>query len=296
MDVTPFTDAAKLLYQGPWVAERFAAVGAWLLANPGKADAVVEKIILGAQGLLATDAFKAMYRLQELRRVTEPLWKQMDVLVLPTAPAVYRIADVLANPVELNSRLGTYTNFVNLLDLCAVSLPAGKKENGVPFGVSLIAPACHDQRMLGISARFLGEEIEFKSGGIHLAVVGAHLRGQPLNVQLQELGATFVAQTKTKPVYRLHALRGTVPPKPGMIRDEKSGGAIEVEVYSLSAASFGTFVEKIPPPLCIGTIDLQDGTRVKGFLCEPAALEGAEEITHLGGWRNYLARQNAARA
>jgi allophanate hydrolase len=206
-------------------------------------------------------------------------------------PALYRISEVVANPVELNARLGTYNNFVNLLDLAAVAVPTGFWPAGVSFGVNLIGPAFTDDALLNLAGRCLGETPVTPESGdtIRIAVVGAHLRGQPLHHQLTTLNAEFVAQTKTAPRYRLHALPGTVPPKPGLARAADNGSAIELEVFALSPDGFGRFVGAVPPPLCIGSVELVDGSWVKGFLCEPLALDGAPDISRFGGWRAYLA-------
>jgi allophanate hydrolase len=275
IDYAPFREAAELLYAGPWVAERYAAVGQWL----EHMHPVVKRIIGGAAKYSAADAFRARYRLEELRERTLETWGAIDVLLLPTAGWIYKIADVEANPIELNSNLGYYTNFVNLLDLAALAIPAGFRPGGLPFGVTLIAPRGSDWRLLD-----LAERLDY----IELAVVGAHLAGQPLNRQLTERGATLLRTAKTAPDYRLFALAGTTPPKPGLVREPGfSGPGIEVEVWAMPARNFAGFVALIPPPLGIGTLMLDDGTAPKGFLCEPQALAGAAEITQFGGWRAF---------
>jgi allophanate hydrolase len=304
IDLDPFLETARLLYGGPWVAERFAAVGAFLQkispqpsALSHSLDPTVTQIILSGEKPTAVQAFQAFHRLQELKRATEPVWERIDFLLLPTAPTCYRIAEVQANPVELNSRLGTYTNFVNLLDLCALAVPHGTLASGVPTGPTLIAPAFHDEFLLEAAAAFLAEarisnlksQIS-NSPQVELAVVGAHLRGLPLHPQLTELSARFLRQTRTAPCYRLYALANTTPPKPGLIRvgQGEAGASIEVETYALSPEAFGRLVAQIPSPLGIGTVILEDGEQVRGFLCEPAGLQGAAEITSFGGWRAYL--------
>jgi allophanate hydrolase len=289
VDYTPFAEAAALLYQGPWVSERYAAVGEWMAQHPQECDPTVAGIIAGGRDLKAVDAFRSQYRLRELRRRTEPLWEAIDALLLPTVPAAYRIAEVQANPVELNSRLGTYTNFVNLLDLCALALPSGKWSHGVRFGVTLAAPAFADARLFSLGQRFLREPEEpaAPGGQVLLAVVGAHLEGFPLHGQLVERKARLAARTRTSARYRLFALEGARPAKPGLIRDEARGAPIEVEVYALDEASFGSFVRLVPAPLAIGNVELQDGTWVKGFVCEGHAVASARDITSCGGWRAY---------
>jgi allophanate hydrolase len=216
------------------------------------------------------------------------------VLLLPTAGTIYRKEAVAADPVRLNSNLGFYTNFVNLMDLAAVAVPAGFRSDGLPFGVSLIGRAFQDEALLKLSSRYLGESADehaMPPGCVLLAVAGAHLSGQPLNYQLADRGARLVRRCRTAPQYRLFALK-TTPPKPGLLYDaEWSGSGIEVELWAIPENRFGTFVAEVPPPLTIGTITLQDGSSVKGFLCEPAGLNHAEEITRFGGWRKYLSRQ-----
>ncbi len=293
IDYTPFAAAAKLLYEGPWVAERYAAVGEFIDGNPEGLDPTVAAIIRGARDSKAVDAFKSFYRLQELVVQAKTEWAKMQVLLVPTFPALYSIAEVMAEPVKLNSHYGIFNNFVNLMDLSAVTISTGRFAAGPGFGVTLIGPAFHDDALLALAAVALGEpalEPAAKTGEVHMAVVGAHLRGLPLHHQLVEMKARFVRSAKTAPCYKLIALPGTVPPKPGMIRSKDGGGSIELEVYALPAAAFGDFVSKIPAPLGIGTVKLDDGSEVKCFLCEAVALEGAEDITRYGGWRGFLAR------
>lgn len=285
IDFTPFQQAAQLLYQGPWVAERLAAIEAFLKSSPDAVHPVVRGIISGGARYSAVDTFRAQYRLAELRRAAEAEWRKMDVLLLPTTGTIYRIADVEQHPVELNTNLGYYTNFVNLFDLAALAIPAGVRPNGLPFGVSLIGPAFSDRALLAIASR-----TPATPACIQVAVVGAHLTGQPLNQQLTSRGARLLRTTKTAASYRLYALANTAPPKPGLVREEGfAGPGIEVEVWSIPTSAFGSFVGLIPPPLGIGTLTLDDGSAVKGFICEPAGLADAREITGFGGWRAYLA-------
>ena len=291
VDPDAFLAAARLLYEGPWVNERALAVGDFLRQGHPDFDPVVRAIILNGERGSARELFSAQYQLQARRHAAEGLWREMDLLMLPTAPTCYRLDQVAADPVKTNSRLGTYTNFVNLLDLAAVAVPSGRLSSGVPTGVTLHAPAFSDEFLLDAAAHFLGEAPAQTRGMAQLAVVGAHLRGLPLQSQLQALGARFLREAQTAPAYRLFRLPGAVPAKPGMIRDQEQGQAIAVEIYELSEAAFGAFVQAIPPPLGIGTLTLADGSSVKGFLCEPEALKDAEEITAYGGWRAYLAAQ-----
>ncbi|ALK10925.1 allophanate hydrolase [Blastochloris viridis] len=313
-DFQPFRDAASLLYAGPWVAERLAAIGDFARQQPEAVNEVVRDIILGGGGHSAVDAFKAQYRLAELVRAAEAEWAKMDVMVLPTAPTIYRIDEVLADPVRLNSNLGTYTNFVNLMDLAAIAIPAGFRPDGLPFGVTLVARAFQDGALavladalhralpgacIGASDVALAAtppaRIQTSADCVRLAVVGAHLTGQPLHGQLTQRNARLVSTTRTAPGYSLYALKGTQPAKPGLVCDGAGAGGIEVEVYEMDLAGFGSFVALVPSPLCIGTVTLADGSEVKGFLCEGRATADALDITGFGGWRSWLASRPGER-
>jgi allophanate hydrolase len=283
VDLEPFLQTARLLYGGAWVAERDHAVGEFIRQHPEEVDATVGQIITGGVPKTALEAFAGFYELQRLLGETALVWKQIDALLLPTAPTTYRIEEVLANPLELNSRLGTYTNFVNLLDLSALAIPAGFRSDGIPCGVTLVGPAFEEKLLAAIAT---GDNVA--RGMIPLAVVGAHLSGQPLNSQLTERNATLSLATTTSPRYRLHALP-TKPPKPGLVRVTDPGSAIEVEVWEMPVEYFGSFVDLVPQPLAIGNIELADGSWVKGFVCEPGPLATAPDITAHGGWRSYLA-------
>jgi allophanate hydrolase len=290
IDFAPFQNAAALLYAGPWVGERFAAVGEFLEAHPASGHPVTTQIIRGASRYSAVDAFRATYELAALRRLTEAEWAKMDALLLPTTPTIYTVEELLADPVRLNSNLGLYTNFVNLLDLAALAVPAGFRPDGLPLGVTFMAPAFCDDALGEVGARFLGEATTpSRSGTVDLSVVGAHLSGQPLNHQLTSRGGALVKTCRTAPDYRLYALANTTPAKPGLVRSpDFSGQGIETEVWRLSTAAFGSFVAEVPAPMGIGSVTLDDGSTVKGFLCEAAALDGAKEITSFGGWRGFL--------
>ncbi|MCS6243994.1 MAG: allophanate hydrolase [Opitutus sp.] len=324
VDFAPFLDAARLLYEGPWTAERFAAVGAFIenhlpangaplradSATPAGLDPTVTSIIQSGKTASAADAFRASYRLAELRRAADVILASVDVLVAPTAGTIYTVAEVLADPVRLNSNLGRYNNFMNLLDLCGLTVPAARYSFGPGFGITFIAPAWHDARLLALGARFLGEAApaechligDTKGSAavetVTLAVCGAHLKGQALHGQLTALGAQFLAATTTSAQYRLFALANTTPAKPGLMRlgGGEIGAPIEVETYALSPEAFGRFVAAVPAPMVTGTVQLGDGTWVKGFLCEPCALINAVDITVLGGWRAYLVRATADKA
>ena len=292
LDLTPFTEAAAMLYQGAFVAERYTAVGAFvdkLLAEGGEASATLDPtvvgIITGARDIPAHQLYADQERLAALRTRALAELADADALLLPTAPGHPTLAEVAADPLGANARLGRFTNSTNLFDLAAVAVPAGEVD-GLPFGVMLIGPAFTDDRLTTI-ARLLQPEAR-------LAVVGAHLAGQPLNPQLLALGARLERATTTAPVYRLHALP-TTPPKPGLVHvgegegeGETGGAAIAAEVWRLPAEGLGHFLAALPRPMTLGRVELADGTHVPGFLCEPAALEGAEDITAYGGWRAYL--------
>jgi len=288
-DYQPFAECAKLLYGGPWVAERFAAVGAFIKANVGACDPTVAEIIMKGESIAATELFEGIYRLHELKHLAGEEMAGIDFLMLPSAPSMYRIDEVLADPIRLNSRLGTYTNFVNLLDLSALAIPAGMREDGLPFGVTLVGGTFDDLALTEYGRRFVGEP-GGRSGSADcwkVVVCGAHLSGQPLNYQLTDRGATLVRECRTSATYRLFAL-DTVPPKPGLIRDP-DGSSIEVEIWEMPKEEAGGFIEQIPAPLCIGSVELEDGERVQGFLCEADAVKaGAREITELGGWRAFV--------
>lgn len=308
IDFAPFREVAGLLYSGPWVAERLASLRAFVDSHDDAMHPIVRGIVTAARRFSAADAFASMYRLEELRRRTDAAWEKMDVLLLPTTGATYTIAEVEANPIQLNTNLGYYTNFVNLLDLAAVAVPAGFRSNGLPFGVSVIAPAFTDRALLCLADRLhrvmastagaLGHPLASSPalsipacppGCVRLAVVGAHLTGQPLNWQLTQRGGRLMKACRTAAGYRLYALSRTMPPKPGLTYEpEFAGPGIEVEVWALPENTFGGFVDGVPPPLTIGNILLDNGDTVNGFLCEPAALRDALEITHLGGWRRHL--------
>jgi allophanate hydrolase len=293
IDFSTFRAAAELLYAGPWVAERYAAIRSFIEQHADQINPTVRGIIDGARRYSAADAFDAEYRLRDLRRATESQWEQMDVLLLPTTGTIYTHDGVAADPVGRNTDLGYYTNFVNLLDLAAVAVPAGHRPNGLPFGVSLIGPAFGDQALLTLAQRFdnSGTAEACPAGCVPLAVVGAHLTGQPLNWQLTDRGARLLKTCRTAPDYRLYALDGTMPPKPGLIRERDfRGPGIEVEVWAIPEDRFGGFVAQVPPPLGIGSAVLDDGDIVKCFICEPYAVAAASEVTRFGGWRSYLAQ------
>ncbi len=297
VDIAPLLAVAQLLYAGPWVAERLAAIDALMRTNPAAVHPVVRGIIQGGRAVSGVDVFGGAYALQEQLRATEALWERVDVLALPTAPTIYRIAELLAEPVALNSNLGRYTNFVNLLDMSAIALPAGFRGNGTGFGISLIGPSWADRALLALAQRYAAQaplpalpplDLAARPPALRLAVVGAHLHGMPLHHQLAARQARLVASTTTAPFYRLYAMAGQA--KPALVHAGSGAHAIAVEVYELDAAAFGSFVAEVPPPLAIGTVELADGSRVSGFVAEPRALLGAVDISAHGGWRAYVAQ------
>ncbi|RSV40289.1 allophanate hydrolase [Sphingomonas sp. ABOLE] len=296
IDLAPLDEAARLLYDGPWVAERTAALQDLLLDNPDAIHPVVREIVEGGFSYNAVDAFNGAYRLADLARITAAMWDQVDLLALPTAPTSYRVAEMLEAPIALNASLGAYTNFVNLLDMAAIAVPAGSYASGVGFGVTLMGPAGTDRALIDAANAFFPApasppplDLEGRMETVKLAVVGAHLEDMPLHWQLTSREAKFVTATTTAPTYKLYAMAESVPPKPALVHSE-DGAAIALEVYELDMAAFGSFVAEVPPPLAIGTVTLADGSMVKGFVAEPRAMTGAEDITSLGGWRAYIAR------
>jgi allophanate hydrolase len=327
VDLQPFYEAASLLYQGPWVAERYAAIASFIEAQPEAMNEVVRHIIEGARSHNAVDTFQAQYRLKELMAQVAPVWQGIDVLLVPTAPTLPTRESVAADPVGRNAQLGTYTNFVNLMGLAALALPAGYTGGSLPFGITVIAPGGSDAALLDFGAcwqRLLQRDEPYALGHglpaladaalglcadaqvraaptVAVAVVGAHLEGMPLHGQLVERRARLLARTSTSPHYRLYALPGTVPPKPGLARvaaeaPPEDGHAIALEVYAMPSSELGSFLALIPPPLGLGSVELADGSWVKGFICEPCGLSNAEDISHFGGWRAYMQhRQNAAK-
>jgi allophanate hydrolase len=317
IDYAPFRGAAELLYEGPYLAERKAALRGYGFDRPNAMDPVVRSIIDRADGISAVETFEAMYELRRLIQAARREWERMDVLVLPTAPTTYTIDQVQRDPIELNRNLGYYTNFVNLMDLSAVAVPAGFRPDGLPFGVTVVGLKHDDWRVAVLADRLhrtlpapaigatgqplpppvgplrkSAEPTRLRSplpgARIPVAVVGAHLSGQPLNWQLETLRGRLVRTARTAVGYSLYVLPGTTPPKPGLVRDG-GAGAIELEIWELEPADFAKFVANIPAPLGVGTLLLDDGSSVQGFLCESYAVAGAQDITALGGWRAYVA-------
>lgn len=304
IDFAPFAETASLLYDGPWLAERYHAIRTLMTRQPDALLPVTREIIERGALPSAVDTFDAMYRLQSLRAQAQRVMRDVDVLLVPSAGAHFRIDAVQAAPVQRNTELGYYTNFVNLLDMAAMAVPAAFTDDGLPFGVTLIGPAFSDEYLLALAHQWLAQAdlpcgatgrhwqagpVPLPPGRIPLLVCGAHLSGLPLNTQLTERGAFLLESTHTAPCYRLYALAGGPPLRPGMARVSDGGAAIEVEIWSVPEAALGSFVAGIPAPLGIGKVALADGRWVSGFICEPQGLETATDITAFGGWRSYLA-------
>jgi len=304
VDIDAFVEAGRLLYDGPWISERYAMLEDFLTRAPEAVNPVTRKVITRGRDISAVAVFRALTKLQELRARADEAWKQVDLLVLPTTDRLPTLADTRVDPPAMSRKLGRFTNFVNLLDMAALALPAGFRPDGLPFGITLHAPAFSDDMLTEIGQRFYPDA----AGGVKpvreaapltttailnesrtmVCVVGAHLQGQPLNWQLTELGGRLVKMCRTAPRYKLYALANTTPPKPGLVRVDESGAGIAVEVWSLPVSAVGAFMPRVAAPLCLGNVELDDGEVVKGFLCEPYGLKGAKDITHFGGWVNYL--------
>ncbi|MEV7400671.1 allophanate hydrolase [Streptomyces sp. NPDC091267] len=277
LDLTPFTEAAAMLYEGAFVAERYTAVGPFVDSGPPDLDPTVAGIVTAARDIPAHRVFTDQDRLARLRTTALEALGDADALLLPTAPGHPTLAEVAADPLGTNARLGRFTNSTNLFGLCAVAAPAGEVA-GLPFGVMLVGPAHTDERLARIAALL--------TPPVRLAVAGAHLTGEPLNPQLLSLGARLIRTTTTAPVYRLYAL-ATTPPKPGLVRTDEGGAAIETELWELPAEGLGALAASLPHPMTLGRLDLSDGTTATGFLCEPYAVQGSKDITEHGGWRTY---------
>jgi allophanate hydrolase len=308
IDYAPLAEAASLLYESALVAERYAAVRGFFEAQQADIIEPVRSILAAGKQYSAADLVDAQVRLRALAQRAAPMWEDIDLLLVPTAPTHYTIEAMQADPVTLNRNLGAYTNFVNLLDYAAISVPDSIRPDGLPFGITLIGRCGSDLQLaelgqryhhasglpLGATGQPLPAPVEIfgtriPAATVRVAVVGAHLSGMPLNGQLTDRGAVLVGQAMTAPTYRLYALAGTVPPKPGMVRVAGEGCSLQLEIWEMPVEQYGSFVAMIPWPLGIGTIELADGTRVQSFVCEPLALEGAEDISRFGGWRAYIA-------
>ncbi|MCL6705901.1 allophanate hydrolase [Pseudomonas sp. R2.Fl] len=306
LDFTPLYRIADMLYEGAWVAERHAAIAGILREKPEAVFPVTRQIIGKAETLSAADAFRGFYRLADLKHAVEPLLAAVDMLCVPTIPRFFTVADLAADPIGPNSKFGTYTNFVNLMDMCGIAVPVAARSDGRPGSITLLAPSGQDGRIAGLASMLhAGAGVPLGATGwtlkpmataepmaasdeIAVALVGAHMRGLPLNGEITRLGGRFLFAAETAPDYRFYALAGGPPKRPGLVR-ETGGASIALEVWALPLTRFGDFMAGIPSPLGIGTVRLKDGRTVKGFLCESAGTEGAEDITSFGGWRAFLA-------
>ncbi|MZI93608.1 allophanate hydrolase [Vibrio sp. CAIM 722] len=298
-DLKPFVEAAKLLYQGPWVAERYAAIESFFKEHRKECLPVIETIIGGAEGLTAVDTFKAIYQLQAYQQQCDALMANVDLVMTPTAGSTYTIDAVNADPITLNSNIGYYTNFMNLLDYTAIAVPAGMTEQGLPFGVTLFTRAFTDTWLIGLAKEWqthanlpLGATGQSLMPKMDIMVCGAHMQGLSLNQQMQNIGGELKHKVKTAPNYRFYALAGGPPYRPGLVRDDQQGSTIDVEVWTVNQAGVGELLAQIPHPLGLGSVELEDGTWVTGFICEPCATQGATEITQFGSWRAYMASIN----
>lgn len=308
IDFTPFEKLAEQLYYGPWVAERTVAVGE-MINRPEEMDPVVHGIVSSGLKYSAVQAYEAEYLRAELTRQIQQTLAQFDALVVPTSPTIHTLEEMKQEPVHYNSHFGYYTNFTNLADLAALALPAPFRNDDLPAGITLIAPAWHDRALADFGLRWqqqmalpLGATgraqpavhaaLPVSTDHVRVAVVGAHLTGMPLNFQLTTRQAVLVEETQTARCYRLFALLDGPIKKPGLMRAEQ-GSAITVELWDIPLARFGEFVAEIPAPLGIGSLTLANGRVVKGFICEGSALNSALEITEFGGWRNWLATQGS---
>jgi len=304
IDISPLMDAAKLLYEGAWVAERYHAAKDLIEQHPESLREEFLAVVGHGNQVSAVDYFDGAYRLAAYKRIAEQMFESIDVLLLPTVGTHYSLAEVTAEPLLRNSDNGAYTNFVNLLDMSALAIPAGFTPAGLPFGITFIAEALHDQQLFKLGQAWLAKEsrligalgVDMKeplispdlATTIAVAVCGAHLSGMPLNGQLQERQASLREATHTAACYRLFALPGGPPKRPGLMRTE-DGVAIEVEVYDVPSAHVGSFLAGIPQPLGLGQVELASGEWVTGFICEPCGIEGATDVSSFGGWRGYIA-------
>lgn len=311
IDMRPFYQTADLLYEAAWVAERHAALRNFMRDHADDMFPVTRRIVEGGARFSAADLFDTIYKLTALRKATAPIWREIDALVVPTTPHAPTLADVAADPIRANSELGTYTNFVNLLDLAAIAVPGPFRPDGRAAGITLIGPCGTDALLASLarqfhaaSARTIGATdhplpplsppaATTPDGLVELVVVGAHMSGLHLNGELKAEGAIFMREAKTAPIYRLYALPGGPPHRPGLVRVACGGASFAVEVWALPPAGLGRLMTNVPSPLSIGTLQLADSTRIKGFLCESAASADAEDISTYGGWRAYLAARQS---
>ena len=311
VDFSAFLEAARLLYEGPWVAERYAAVGEFIEGHAADVLPVTRDIILAGRRPSAADSFRGQYRLRQLARESAAVWSQVDLLMTPTTGTIYRVAELTAEPLRRNAHLGFYTNFMNLLDLAGVAVPAGFRRDGLPFGVTLVGRRGSDRDLLEVADHLQRASVNtlgamgwalapaidpaapspLPPGFVELAVCGAHMDGLPLNYQLRERGGFRLECTTTAPSYRLYALPGATTRRPGMRRDAERGAAIDLEVWAMPRGQLGSLLELIPHPLGLGRVELASGRWVTGFVCEDDATRTATDITAHGGWRSYVAHE-----
>ncbi|MCQ4324046.1 allophanate hydrolase [Stutzerimonas stutzeri] len=307
IDFSPFLEAARLLYEGPWVAERYSVAGELIERQPDAVLPVIKAVLEKAPGATAVELFRAQYRLQQLKAICDRIMAEVDCVLTPAYPRPVTLAELHAEPVKRNSDLGWYTNFMNMLDYAAVAVPASVMDNGLPWGVTLFGRVFTDQYLLSLAGALQRQTALKLIGGnaldtpaprnparndrARIVVCGAHLDGLPLNGQLRQRGARLLEATRSAPDYQLYALAGGPPLRPGMVRVTEGGVAIEVEVWELPSAELGSFLTGIPAPLGLGKVQLEDGRWETGFICEPYGLEGAQDITGFGGWRAYLQSQ-----
>ncbi|TLX58689.1 allophanate hydrolase [Stutzerimonas nosocomialis] len=307
IDFGPFLEAARLLYEGPWVAERYSVAGELIEQQPDAVLPVIKAVLEKAPGTTAVQLFRAQYRLQQLKAICDRIMAEVDCVLTPAYPRPVTLDKLHAEPVKRNSDLGYYTNFMNMLDYAAVAVPAGTMRNGLPWGVTLFGRAFTDQYLLSLADALQRRTALPLIGGNALAtpaptaparndrarvvVCGAHLDGLPLNGQLKQRGGRLLESTRSSPDYKLYALAGGPPFRPGMVRVAEDGAAIEVEVWEIPSSELGSFLTGIPAPLGLGKVQLADGRWETGFICEPYGLEDAQNITDFGGWRAYMKRR-----
>lgn len=305
IDFAPFLEAARLLYEGPWVAERYSVAGKLIEEQPDAVLPVIKAVLEKAPGVSGVDTFRAQYRLQALKAICDRILADLDCILTPAYPRPVTLAELHAEPVKRNSDLGYYTNFMNTLDYAAVAVPAGFMANGLPWGVTLFGRAFTDQSLLGLAdglqrqtgLALVGERsldapapaTVARNDRARVVVCGAHLDGLPLNWQLRQRGGRLLQATQSSPDYRLYALAGGAVLRPGMVRVAEGGVAIAVEVWELPSSELGSFLTGIPAPLGLGKVQLADGSWETGFICEGYGPEGASDITAFGGWRAWLA-------
>jgi len=307
VDFSPFLEAARLLYEGPWVAERYSVAGALIEQQPDAVLPVIKAVLEKAPGTTAVQLFQAQYRLQQLKATCDRIMAEVDCVLTPTYPRPVTLAELHAEPVKRNSDLGYYTNFMNMLDYAAVAIPAGVMGNKLSWGVTLFGRVFTDQYLLSLADALQRQTALKLIGGnaldtpapqnparndrARIVVCGAHLDGLPLNWQLRQRGARLLEATRSAPDYQLYALAGGPVLRPGMVRVAEGGAAIAVEVWDIPSSELGSFLTGIPAPLGLGKVQLEDGRWETGFICEPCGLEGAQDITGFGGWRAYLKSQ-----